>query len=356
MRAAVAPLPRRVQGNPYCDLLYGALERLGVPVVEDAELTPRWLWRSRGTVGVLHLHWPELCYRERDGRVTPRSAGAFAASVVLAANLGYRLVWTVHNALPHEAGRVDRLLHALLLRVARPVVHCAAARRELGRAGDSAAVIPHGTYAGHYPDSVTRDDARARLDLAPGDRVLLWFGQVRPYKALEPLVRAVHALRDPRVRLVVAGRPVSAAAGRSLRDEVARLGDDRVRLHLGHVPDEDVQLFFRACDLVVLPYKRVLTSGAAMLALSFGRGLVVPRLGCLAELEQAGCAVGYDADADDALEGAIDRALATDPDAMGARAQRVSGRLRWERIASAYARVYAHRPTPTPGLEPATAS
>lgn len=356
MRTAVAPFPRRVHGNPYCDLLYGALERLGVPVVAEPELSPGWLWRSRAEVSVLHLHWPELCYRNPDASVSVRSLGAFVASLLLAVALGYRIVWTVHNARPHEARPIDRLLYALLLRVAHPVVHCVAARRELGRASAAATVIPHGSYTGWYPDRVSRDEARARLGLEPEDRVLLWFGQVRPYKSLAPLVRAVHGLAEPRVKLVVAGRPVDAAAGDALRAEVERGGDDRVRLHLRHVADDEVQCFFRACDLVVLPYKRVLTSGAAVLALSFGRALVVPRLGCLAELESAGCAIGYDPREEGALGEALARALACDADAMGERARRVAGGLRWERIATAYARVYATGLLAQGDLEPAAAS
>lgn len=356
MRAAVAAFPHRLRENPYCELLYHGVAALGVPVVRDAELTPGWLHRRRAEVGVLHLHWPEFYYRNPDGRVSARSLAAFVAGVLTAVALRYRIVWTVHNAQPHETSGADRLMRALLLRVATPVVHCAAARSALGRAGDAAVVIPHGSYAGWYPDVVTRADARARLGLATDARVFLWFGQVRPYKALEPLLHALHALPDESVQLLVAGRPADEATRASLTALARALGDRRIHLHLRHVPDEEVQTFFRASDLVVLPYRQVLTSGAAVLALSFGRGLIVPRLGCLADLEQAGCAIGYEPDAPGALEAALAAGVTVDAQRLGASAGRFAEDLQWDRIAAAYVRVYAASPDGRTATAPVAAT
>ncbi|MEW6268545.1 MAG: glycosyltransferase, partial [Thermodesulfobacteriota bacterium] len=335
MRAAVAPFPRRLRDNPYCELLYGHLARIGVPVVSEPELSPGWLWRHRDEVGVVHLHWPEFYYREPGGGVSPRSLAAFALGVTTAAALGYRLVWTVHNAQPHEASRADRLVRALLLRIATPIVHSQAALDELGPAASEAAVIPHGSYVGWYPDVVSRAEARERLGIERQARVLLWFGQVRPYKALAPLLYAVHDLPHPDVRLVVAGRPVTPGAASEVGDLARFLGDTRLHLHLRHVPDDEVQLFFRACDLVVLPYRQVLTSGAAILAASFGRGLVVPRLGALRDFEEAGCAIGYDADVPGALNRALEHALDADVEHLGRRARALADGLGWDRIAAA---------------------
>src|SRR5262249_42882256 len=98
-RAAVAAFPRTVRGNPYCDLLYGSLAARGVAVAASAELSPRWLLQHAREVKVLHLHWPEFYYRS-GGRPTARSVTGFVAALLLARLLRYRIVWTVHNALP----------------------------------------------------------------------------------------------------------------------------------------------------------------------------------------------------------------------------------------------------------------
>jgi len=336
-RATVAPFPRRVAGNPYCDLLYGRLTALGVDVDADAQLSFEWLVRNRQRVGVLHLHWPEFYYRGRAGAATVRALVGFLACVAVARALGYRIVWTIHNALPHEPHPADRMVRWILMRVARTAVHSRAARRALPPGGALPAVVPHGHYIGVYPDTVSRRDARARLGIAAGDRVLLFFGQVRDYKGIADLVQAFRTVSDPHVKLVVAGRPSAAADAEALRRLAA--DDARIQLHLRFIPDDEVQVFFRSSDFVVLPYRHVLTSGVAILALSFGRPLVVPRLGCLQDLD-GGCAISYDADDPQGLERALETAGRADPSLMAQHARAQAASLEWDSIARAYRDLY----------------
>ena len=340
-RRAVAPFPRRVAGNPYCDLLYGRLEGLGVDVEPQAEMSAAWLLRNAGRVAVLHLHWPEFYYRGPGGAATLRGLAGFLACVALAKALGYRIVWTIHNALPHERHPADRLVRWILMRAARTAVHSRAARQALPPGGHLPTVVPHGNYVGAYPDTVTRDEARRRLDLEPGDRVLVCFGQVRGYKGLADLVQAFRAIDDPRLRLVIAGRAPVAADAEAVRGLAA--GDSRIRLHLRFVPDDEVQVFFRAADFVVLPYRQVLTSGAAILALSFGQPLVVPRLGCLEDFDD-GCAISYDAADPRGLAAALEAARYADPAPMAARARAAAATLEWDGIARAYRELYGLAP------------
>jgi beta-1,4-mannosyltransferase len=165
-RAAVAAFPRSVRGNPYCDLLYGSLAARGVAIAAAAELSPGWLLRHARAVKVLHLHWPEFYYRSR-GRPTARSVTAFVAALLLARLLRYRVVWTVHNALPHEPQAVDRALRWLLVRSARLVVHAEAARSAIPRSRRPPAVVPHGHYIGCYPDDVPAAEARRSVSSPP---------------------------------------------------------------------------------------------------------------------------------------------------------------------------------------------
>src|SRR5262249_51713199 len=119
-RPVIAAFPRRVEANPYCELLYDHVERLGVDVLEGRSGV-RWLLAHRGRVRVLHFHWPERHFdRRRAG-----SALGFAVRLLLARALGYRLVWTVHNLAPHDGTNAgDRLVRAVLRRTATLVVHC----------------------------------------------------------------------------------------------------------------------------------------------------------------------------------------------------------------------------------------
>jgi glycosyltransferase involved in cell wall biosynthesis len=337
-RVAVAAFPRTVRGNPYCDLLYRNLAARGVSVLANSELSPRWLLRHVRDVKVLHLHWPEFYYRSR-GRPAARSATAFVAALLLARLLRYRVVWTVHNALPHERHVADRVLRWLLVRSARLVVHAEAARAVLPQTRRPAAVVPHGHYIGCYPDELPASDARRALGLGADDRVFAYFGQLRAYKGVDALLHAFTGLPGARLRLVIAGRPATDADGEIVR--IAACRDTRVQTHLEFVPDHDVQRFLKAADFVVLPYRDVLTSGGALLALSFARPLVVPRLGCLVELEQEGCAIGYDPAAPHGLRAALATAAEVrDLEPWRQRAVAAARRRAWEPIAEAYDQIY----------------
>ena len=141
--------------NPYLDLLYGALEREGVPFEPNARLTAGWLVGARRRVRWLHIHWPQSLYRFSRGPRPLRGAiswlklGVFSARLALARALGYRLVWTIHQVLPHEgASRLDLAAAHLLARRADVLV-----ANDEETAGHAAAivgarqvaVVPHGS-------------------------------------------------------------------------------------------------------------------------------------------------------------------------------------------------------------------
>ena len=116
---------------------------------------------------------------------------AFLRRLALARDLGYAVVWTAHNVLPHRDAL--RPLHVLIRRrmmtqADAVIVHCQAGRRELlarfPRNGPTA-VIPIGSYAGLYPGTADRPTARARLGLDSAAFVHLALGNIAAYKGLE---------------------------------------------------------------------------------------------------------------------------------------------------------------------------
>ena len=83
--------------------------------------------------------------------------------------------------------------------------------------------------------------------------------------------------------LLVGGAPLTPAIADEVR--AAAAGDPRVCLRLEHVPENEVQRYLRAADLVVLPFKEITNSGSALLALSFDRPVLVPARGAMGELQ-----------------------------------------------------------------------
>jgi beta-1,4-mannosyltransferase len=273
--------------NPYTWLLYTHLARLGVRVEEFTVARA-----FRGEYDVLHVHWPEKALT--NGSWIWRVAGATVGLAILAAAHahGARVVWTAHNAQPHESRhpRLERWFWAAFVRRVDAVIHPSAAGQHAVEtrfpelAARPHAVVPIGHFRGTYPDTISRDDARASLAIPDGARVVAFLGLVRPYKNVPHLVRTVRHLPASAgdVVLLVGGAPNTRGLAADVR--AAAGGDPRVRLRLENVPDEEVQRYFRAADLVVLPFKEITNSASALLALSFDRPILVPARGAMAEL------------------------------------------------------------------------
>lgn len=289
------------EDNPYQRELAKGLAAEGI------EVSPRpWLrgmaaeWLRGGfRPAVLHLHWLPAIPPGLRGGV---KAVAFAMRLWVLKALGTRVVWTVHNLYNHEAGSKDAerwVTRRVLGAASRVIVHGGSAvqliEREFGaQPAGKVAVVPHGSYRGVYPEGVPGGEARARLGLRGDQRVMLFLGNIRPYKGVGELVDAFLAHEDPLARLVIAGRVKRPEDLALLEEKVG--GDPRVMLRPGFVEDDQLQVYLGAADIVVFPYRDVLTSGAVVLAMSFGRACLAPRLGCIPDvLDEAG-AILYDPD------------------------------------------------------------
>ena len=228
---------------------------------------------------------------------------------------GGRVAYTVHNLDPHEeAGAVERWGIAQILGLADAVhVHDANTAELLAaRFGrrQGVVVIPHGHYLGSYPNTVGRDQARAALALPAGVFVFVSLGLLRPYKGLEELLPAFRSLPELNLRLVLAGKPSSDDYLRAL--ETLAAGDSRICLMPRFVPPEEVQIFLNAADVCVLPYRQITTSGAALLAFSFGLPVIAPALGSFLSLVAGSRGLLYNPAEPDALPSALARASQTD--------------------------------------------
>lgn len=369
----VAQFPDFTDGNPYQRNLVEALRDDGDEVVLGGSEGYLPLLRTayREGVDVVHLHWLNVYLYGASGLGTAVTTLLTAFQLVVLRLAGVPVVWTVHNVYTHDAPnpRLERWFRRWFARFVcrRIVVHCPAAEdavvdayRLPDRARDRVVVVvPHGHFADNYPQTATREAARDRLSLPDDATVFLAFGMVRPYKQVPALVETFRAVAGPDDRLVVAGNPNRDWLERAVRERAD--GDPRVRLDLRFVPDDEVGDYFAAADAVVLPYRDILTSGSAVLAMSFGRAVVAPRIGCLPwQVGDGGVLYdpdGADADGTDAiatggetgtgdvplggLAGAISEARDRDLDAMGARNRQRVLALDWEGIAERTRAVYA---------------
>lgn len=275
------------RSNPYQHLLYGEVKGFRLEPGTIAIARQR-LAASAGRDRVFHLHWTSPIL----GRTAHRATALRRMKVFLDEMLAFReeggwVVWTIHNILPHECRHRELEIElrrrlcdqADVIHVHGPQVPALAAP-SYAIPQRKVVVGAHGSYVGIYPRGVTSAGARRQLGLPDDATVLLFLGQLRAYKGLDHLVAAYRAIkrRNLGLRLLIAGQPFLMPD-----NAVAALarGDPDIRIEPRRIGDAEIQVFFAAADVAVLPYSSVLTSGAAYLALSFGTPVIAPRMGLL---------------------------------------------------------------------------
>lgn len=294
MSGELAFFPDWRRFNPFQTMLFGDVGRVGAvprPVRSLRKYLAAAAASGSGDPAVLNVHWttPVLAGVADLGQARARVA-VVGELLDRFREAGGRLVWTVHNVLPHDPVHVEcEVALARLLADRADLVHVLSeatgpAAAPYFRIDPARTVcIPHASYRGVYPDWVSRAGARRRLGVAPEESVVLALGQIRPYKGLDRLLDFADRAGRPQLRLLVAG----ALRGRPGSEPLAaRLATaPRTTSLTRRLRDDEIQVWMRAADIAVLPYLRVLNSGAFLLAESFDLPVVAPRTGALVERE-----------------------------------------------------------------------
>ena len=151
---------------------------------------------------------------------------------------------------------------------------------------------PHPVYD-IFGEKITKEEARSKLGMGIGEKVILFFGFIRPYKGLDLLLNAMadENVRSIKIKLLVAGEFYGDEV--NYRRMIAELRiSENVILHSTYIPKEDVKNYFCAADLVVQPYRTATQSGITQIAYHFERPMLVTNVGGLAEIVPDG-KVGY---------------------------------------------------------------
>ncbi|HTV42201.1 MAG TPA: glycosyltransferase family 4 protein [Candidatus Sulfotelmatobacter sp.] len=210
--------------------------------------------------------------------------------------LGKKIAFTAHNINAGQRDGSDSRLNRASLRLQYRLcdlifVHTNKMKAELlsefGVPADKIVRIPFGINNAVPHTGMTREQARIRLGLRPEDKVLLFFGSIAPYKGLHYLVEAFDtiATHDPSARLMIAGYLKDHGdywnqIQESLRSKSWR---DRVIHKIEYIPDGEIEVYFKAADVSVLPYVHIFQSGIFFLAYSFGLPVIATDVGSLKE-------------------------------------------------------------------------
>jgi glycosyltransferase involved in cell wall biosynthesis len=289
-RLRVIGLP--ASGHAYQDCFYAALRAHGVEVL-PGYFAGRWLLANVHRGDVLHLHWLSFCYASESRWRSIQRLCKYIAILLLMRSKGARIAWTAHNLCPHQptspAG-IDWIAHRVTIALAtRIFAHGPSAMKiissQLHVRPTKLRCIPHGHWVNYFCSRSDRASAREHLGISPDARMLLFFGGAEPYKNLPLLLRAFAQAQQPGEQLWIVGRFKDA----DYHDEICALAAATPMVHIvdRYVKDEEIHYFMHAANIAVLPFREILTSGATMLALSYGVPVIAPRMGFLTDVIDA---------------------------------------------------------------------
>lgn len=343
--------PPQFAENPYQENLIRGLEGKGIHCLrENLNYLLLAQLRNNNKIDIIHLDWLHPYYKSRNRFTSTIRCLSFINKISLLKLQGSKLVWTAHNLTSHSGSNpvLDRLVSSFVVKTADAIIaHCEAAKEQIIldfklKNPEKVYVIPHGNYIDCYPNTTSAQAARSQLGIAPDAVTLLFMGIIRPNKGIYDLINAVEALGDSRLHLLVVGKPYPGEA-EHIRQRLSQLPSTTFIPE--YVPNDKIQLYMNAADVVAFPYKNILTSGAVILAMSYGRACIAPRLGCMAEtLENSRGAFLYDSKNPEGLKEAIQKALDASASlaAMGAYNRKQADRWNWNAIAQMTLEVYQH--------------
>lgn len=247
-----------------------------------------------------------------------------------------RVVYQCHNISDKEpSGWKSWLTTRALASADLLVIHAKSETNEAWRRlGDRRGVsvvdifLPVHEMGGEVP---SRDEARDALGIDRERRVALFFGHVRPFKALDVVLDAWPRL-DGDVLLLVGGE-VWYGGEAGYREQATRLGlgVGQVRFDFRFIPDSEIANWFAAADVVLAPYRHEAQSGVVLTSFHFARPVIATRVGGMPEIVEEGAnGLLIETESPGSLAAAIDRFFSTcDRPAMERAAALAASRYSW---------------------------
>lgn len=333
--------------NPYQKLLSENLMKLGVQIGEVNS-------GDRSLMGqipdILHLHWLDALFqfRVQSTLMSLLRLIKFLTKLFLLRLRGVKIVWTAHNLKNHEKlyPLLDRICTSVVAKLAHAIIaHSETAKKEIASTirfinQDKIFVVPHGNYVGYYVNNIKRLEAQQALDIPNSSFVFLFLGLIRPYKGVLELIEAFKQLHHNQVQLVIAGKTLNNQLTEQIRHKIA--DHSNIKFIPGFVPDDQIQVYMNACDVVVFPYQDLLTSGAVILAMSFGKTCLAPRKSYFTEVLSDSGAFFYNPDTAEGLSQAMNCAIQSKSEllSMGDRNLQMAEQWNWSRVAKMTLDVY----------------
>jgi glycosyltransferase involved in cell wall biosynthesis len=280
--------------NPFQRLLYTSAWENGfspIPVFDFEDLFSVQFTGKK----FIHIHWINGVLNDVISETEAKlNIDEYLSKIDKLKALGFTVIWTIHNIVSHScvllneeyklreqlAEKVD-ILHILTKNTVEFT-------RDLYTLPSEKIIYhPHPSYVDSYPNFISKSEARYDLGFSENDIVFLIFGSIQKYKGVEYFLEIFTEYKNKNplkhnVKALIAGLPSDKELVNNIKDKYDSRED--IILDLARIENSEVQYYINSSDFVVCPYGRSLNSGVGMLALSFNRPIIAPKMGGFIEL------------------------------------------------------------------------
>lgn len=209
--------------------------------------------------------------------------------------LGKKLIFTAHDINFRKLVGKDSLLNKLSLLfmyriVDHLVVHTGKMKKELVEnyfvPENRISIIPFGINVVMPNTELDRQDARTKLNLNWSEKIILFFGNIAPYKGVEILISALNILKENSedIKLLIAGRVKNNCQNywENVKELISKFQlDERIVKRIEYIPEDEAEIYFKAADVLILPYKNIFQSGVIYSSYYFGLPVIATDVGSL---------------------------------------------------------------------------
>ncbi len=227
------------------------------------------IFKNRNKISILWFHWPNAHWRDPNSFIKSTKLIRFFYHCLLAKILGYKLVWSAHNVLPHgeESSTTELVLRRVLVALMDLVIGHAKNTKQMlidkGINPKKYILAIHGNYENVYREK-NELITKKSLGFENDDIIILLKSGFKNYESAKIFESCFSTFSFNRIKLLVIGENLGTK--------------EYIKFIPGFISNQDLSSYIALSDFVCLPYPRITTSGAYFLALTFEKPVIAQRI------------------------------------------------------------------------------
>jgi len=259
--------------HPYLQCYSNALAKFGIKVI-PGENFKNDILSDEGLTGV-HFHWIEYLWTSSSFYASIKAILGFYSFLKEAKQNRKLILWTVHNHERHEnKSWLDRIGYKIISNYADVVVvHSKWSKnfvQKVFKPSGHIVVMYHGNFIDYFRCNESIEDSRNRFNLDFNKLTVGIIGAIRRYRGHDI---AIEVFQGSNIQLFIAGK----CYDKNYLDSLAELDRSGIAIFWPQaLSDSEYASAINACDVILLPYRKITTSGALLASWSLGRSVISP--------------------------------------------------------------------------------